>query len=268
MGAKKRADVMGAEKRVEPMGARKRTGRRVMVLVVCGALGFIGCDALFGVQALDFDPSADASVADALSSQKDAFADGAVSPTDGALPDAPDGNTAKLCALTSDCPEASVCERYSSTCQDPNWAEWPMPGLADGGDAAPFNSHTVVGNTVLDNTTLLIWENGTATTISDDGGAPDSGAAALSQPEAIAYCQNLQLDGKRDWRAPTVIELISLVDYNPAGADDNGFAGPTEDLWTATPIATNPGYGWHIMMLSGLVGQSTVDTAHSVRCVR
>ncbi|WP_432735289.1 DUF1566 domain-containing protein [Maridesulfovibrio sp. FT414] len=62
--------------------------------------------------------------------------------------------------------------------------------------------------TVEDKATGLIWQQA------------DSGKK-LNWEEALAYCENLSLAGRSDWRLPNVKELQSIVDYtrSPATTD-------------------------------------------------
>ncbi len=70
--------------------------------------------------------------------------------------------------------------------------------------------------TVIDRVTGLMWQR----TASDE----------LSTEEAASYCAELELDGYCDFRVPTRIELVSLVDFtedDPA-IDATVFAGTEE----------------------------------------
>ena len=46
--------------------------------------------------------------------------------------------------------------------------------------------------------------------------------APVSQSAAVAYCESLELDGHEDWRLPTRLEYVTLLDYGLPG----GFAIP------------------------------------------
>jgi hypothetical protein len=70
--------------------------------------------------------------------------------------------------------------------------------------------------TILDASTKLEWtkfdsgsevfENQVANTTKKDG--------SLNWKEALSFCENLDFDGKKDWRLPNTKELHSIVDYS------------------------------------------------------
>lgn len=84
--------------------------------------------------------------------------------------------------------------------------------------------------TVDDLAAALTWQK------KDDG-------AARSWPEALAYCQRLDLAGKRDWRLPNVKELQSIVDYRKhAPALDQRYlqmSDPRGWFWSSTTHGDN-----------------------------
>jgi len=109
-----------------------------------------------------------------------------------------------------------------------------MPnGPADVSDgAANPASYTDNGDgTVTDKITGLMWEKG-------------SSGPYASWSQAVAHCPTLTLGGHNDWRLPTRIELLSLVDYG-VGGDLSGprllintkyFPMTASNLhWTLTP---------------------------------
>ena len=162
-----------------------------------------------------------------------ADADGSVGGTDAGAPDATDaagsgsapcvnactagatqcasGSILRTCAVaangctaytTSPCAAGTVCERLApAACADPSWAEWPMPnGTADVSEGAPTLQHFVdnLDGTVTDTITGLIWEQ--AFHFADAG--------TLGE----ALWESLIVGGYSDWRMPTIVELVSLVD--------------------------------------------------------
>jgi hypothetical protein len=163
------------------------------------------------------------------------------------------------------CGAGSVCERIApADCVDPSWAEWPMPnGPADvKAGASNAGSYTNNGDgTVTDNITGLMWQQ----TISPT-------ATALSQTQAIAFCPTLSLAGHSDWRLPTVIELVSLVDYGvTTGALINATAfpqAPASVFWSSTPLAGSPSSGFFVLFYNGVVSTYPAAYPNQVRCVR
>jgi len=92
----------------------------------------------------------------------------------------------------------------------------------------------VVGDTVLDPLTGLSWARSpsTMTFTAASAGDPQSAVA-----QARAYCTGLGLGGFTDWRLPTRLELLSIVDHTrvkPA-IDETVFPGtPPKPFWTGT----------------------------------
>jgi hypothetical protein len=102
--------------------------------------------------------------------------------------------------------------------------------------------------------------------------------ASLTQPEAVAFCDSLVLDGA-GWRLPTVAELSSLV-IHPIGLgastsptcspsiDQVAFpATPPDDFWTG---ASDPALGdaMYTDFRDGRSHAGDPTTPMSVRCVR
>jgi hypothetical protein len=152
----------------------------------------------------------------------------------------------------STCSTGLVCERYlSPACVDPNWAEWPMPnGPADVAAGAPNpESYTDNGDqTVTDNVTGLMWQQAIA-------------PGTYSNAAALAYCPTLTLGGHSDWRLPSIIELVSIVDYGSSTLiNGTYFPGAA----TAFMPSTSPG-SWIVSFGTVNYGPPIMG---SVRCVR
>jgi len=168
---------------------------------------------------------------------------------------------------TATCASGSVCERIAPSCEDPNWAEWPMPnGLVDVATGAPNgDSYTSNGDgTVTDNVTKLMWQQAAS-------------AAAMTQATAAAYCQTVTSGGHTDWRLPTLIELISLVDVSTSSPSINGtfFPGtPSSAFWTSTTYAAAGAYGlpattlWQVHFADGSALGASTSASRFARCVR
>ena len=166
-------------------------------------------------------------------------------------------------ASMSACGPGFVCERYGApTCADPSWAEWPMPNAQVEVEAGAPNLESYTDNgdgTVTDNVTELVWQQLTP-------------PMNYTQAEAVAYCAALRQGGYTDWRLPSALELVSIVDtgtYNPSinstvfpGTPSVGF------YWSSTPYAGNPGNAWGVYFNNGYSASNDTSTAYSVRCVR
>jgi hypothetical protein len=156
----------------------------------------------------------------------------------------------------------------------PTWAEWPMPNSpVDVETGAPNRERyrDDCDGTVTDLVTGLMWQRlGSA-----DGGAFDAflWASATGAPIAGAYCANLDLAGRPDWRLPTVIELLSIVDdtvTNPS-VDTSYFPDtPSSVFWSATPAAAASllQSAWGVSFDYGYTGYGDVRSWGFVRCVR
>ncbi len=145
---------------------------------------------------------------------------------------------------------------------DPEWANWPMPNPPEAGVPYPADyAVDMAQGLVTDNVTNLIWQQNIATT-------------PIAQDQAIAYCKGLTYGGFMDgWRLPTVIELVSLVDFTkPAPGptiDENAFPNTPQDwFWTATPVVSDPNSAWMVNFNSGKTGSNLMVDAFRVRCVR
>ncbi|MFD7770422.1 DUF1566 domain-containing protein [Streptomyces sp. NPDC059787] len=138
------------------------------------------------------------------------------------------------------------------------WADWPMPGSANGVHAA---SYTDLGDgTVRDDVTCLVWQRTPA---------PDT----YTFSEARSYCAGLDLGG-RGWHVPSRIELMSLVDTTRSGPaiDTSAFPGtPPTFFWTSSAWAVpkTPLRAWIINFYEGLSSNAAYQSGSSaVRCVR
>jgi hypothetical protein len=102
---------------------------------------------------------------------------------------------------------------------------------------------------VVDRITCLIWER-----------AVDPTSYTLAQ--AGLYCDGLVLAGYDDWRLPTFIELLSIVDYTrPAPTiDPTAFPNtPAEGFWVSTS---------KVLSFMSLQTVATPASRYRVRCVR
>jgi Protein of unknown function (DUF1566) len=183
------------------------------------------------------------------------------------------GTTLQTCAVgsngcttesSSSCSSGLVCERYgTAACLDPDWAEWPMPSSqADVTAGAPnLESYTDNGDgTVTDNVTGLMWQQATA-------------AGTYTWASAVAYCPTLTLGGRTDWRLPTRIELVSIVDFGTVSPAINiaffpGTAATGDLYWSSTTAVLASASAWGISGRDGAAHYDTTSHSYYVRCVR
>lgn len=142
-----------------------------------------------------------------------------------------------------------------------NWAEWPMPNSqADVSAGAPnLESYVDDGDgTVTDDVTGLVWQR-------------DVPSSTYGQAAAILYCSDLNLANHSDWRLPSVIELISIVDPSRFGPSIDGAyfpSTPANPFWSSTTSPLMPGNGFDIPFDAGNVSSDDVSNLFNARCVR
>ncbi len=115
-----------------------------------------------------------------------------------------------------------------------------------------------VNGTVTDNATHLEWQD-------------DAVGSTMTWTDAGTYCNDLTLDGKTDWRLPTVEELVSITDKGHANPSINTiyFQNVTSSVyWSSTTLASDSSYAWLVYFDYGY--DRCYGKAHSVyvRCVR
>lgn len=134
--------------------------------------------------------------------------------------------------------------------------------------SAPSGRYVASSGTVLDGKTKLTWQLFPSTTTSFTWGSSATAGTAQS------YCASLSANGG-GWRLPTLNELLTLVDYSQDGGatpmiDQVYFPlQPSTMYWTATPVASSPGYAWLVDFKTGSAsGLFATSTKAAVRCVR
>ena len=116
------------------------------------------------------------------------------------------------------------------------------------------------GTSKLDEKTGLIWQDNS-----------EVGEKDLSHDEALAYCQNLSVDGFSDWRLPTLKEAYTIVDLSTnRPALKKGFEVLDDGrYWTSTLFAKDPKKdAWYISMSYGEAEPYKKSRIYHVRCVR
>jgi hypothetical protein len=133
----------------------------------------------------------------------------------------------------------------------------------------PSSYSSTLSGVMTDNVTGLMWQQPLDAV---------SCAKGCTQADAAAYCASISLGNYHDWRLPTRIELVSLVDFTRASpAIDPVFTGtPPDKFWTSSSeagaVAT---VAWLVDFVSGsayVIGTLGTSTNPApllrVRCVR
>jgi Protein of unknown function (DUF1566) len=140
---------------------------------------------------------------------------------------------------------------------DRSWAQWPMPNSETDVAAGAPNPQNYIDNgdgTVTDSVTGLMWQQTVP-------------AATYTWAAAVAYCPTLTLASQDDWRLPSVIELVSIVDMGQFNPAINAIfpATPATSFWSSSPSF---GFAWTVHFLIGAVDRLSMSGLIDVRCVR
>jgi len=154
------------------------------------------------------------------------------------------------------CPEGTCSSDGGCVlCPTPGYASWPMPNESD--SAIRPASYRIEGAVVVDQVTGLTWQQEVD---------PQTRATA----EAIAYCEDLILGERDDWRLPRRIELISLMQPGSSPTiDSDAFPGTPADYFRSSTYAAIAGdRSWSVYFGTALVivGSAATTSAYA-RCV-
>jgi hypothetical protein len=109
---------------------------------------------------------------------------------------------------------------------------------------------------VTDTLTGLVWQQ------SDDG-------VSRYAVEAVSYCDDLTWGGYSDWRLPSRMELLTLVDASRAAPAINpAFAASNGKYWSSTVQAGDTSLGWSVRFSDGLASFDGLSNPYRARCVR
>ena len=133
-----------------------------------------------------------------------------------------------------------------------------MPNVRLAGLPNPHSYDTQTAGVVVDRVTGLVWQR------------------ALTEKfytfqDAQRQCERLELAGHRDWRLPSRIELVSLLDTTriQPSIDMAAFPNtPIDWFWTASLAADNPSAAWYVYFYFGYPKTDDRTNSFSVRCVR
>lgn len=129
-------------------------------------------------------------------------------------------------------PDAEVTARVGQVEELPRFVNLDAAGNPTAGD------HVAV----YDRTTDLIWL-----------AEPVQSGKEFTHAMAIKAATAVDCMGLNDWRAPTIQEQLSIIDYtrcDPA-VDTTHFKGPCDWYWTATKAAVSVGCAWGVVLHDG-----------------
>jgi len=136
----------------------------------------------------------------------------------------------------------------------PVWATWPMPNSPTGGLPHPQSYDTSVAGIALDQVTGLTWQR-QATTLTT---AEESDATTILQ-QAATTCAELSVAGYHDWRVPSRIELVSIMDFDTDPAQDVSVFGDANVFYLSSSVHAVNGADSTVGAI--WVGDGTTDSA-------
>lgn len=146
-------------------------------------------------------------------------------------------------------PDSGQTQSYTSVFgQDSDYQLHP-PSYSDNGDA-----------TIADNVTGLTWQK-------------DYSPSDQYDLDADGYCADLTLGGFSDWRVPSDLELMTIVDYGTFAPAINATYFPkarTNFYWTLTGAKSSTFFTsrWGVDFQAGNLGTPSTFTKGYTRCVR
>jgi hypothetical protein len=143
---------------------------------------------------------------------------------------------------------AAVCNEQPKAVDQ--WAHWTVPGDSPGA----VNYDTSVAGVVADKTTGLVWQ-------------ADIDPASFTWGDAVDYCKKPHA-GHCDWRLPTRMELLTLVDYGKSNPASSFPKMPSDWFWSSSVSASAPSDAWYVNFGLGFVYTVGKGGSNRVRCVR
>ena len=120
----------------------------------------------------------------------------------------------------------------------------------------PAGSSTTGIGTITDKCLSLIWQKATA---------PDR----MNWQQALQYCAGLELEGRGDWRLPSIKELATLNDYtryNPS--TDPVFETGPDWYWSSTTLSDTTTHDVVFDFIGGAISSRRKTDRYPVRAVR
>jgi hypothetical protein len=133
-----------------------------------------------------------------------------------------------------------------------------MPNAPLGGLPNPQSYDTNTPGVVIDRVTGLTWQRNLPNKF-------------FTFANAVRECDRLSLAGHQDWRLPSRIELVSLIDTTRTqpSIDQAAFPGtPSDWFWTSSLAVDDPSSAWYVYFYFGYPKTDDMTSQFSVRCVR
>jgi hypothetical protein len=144
-------------------------------------------------------------------------------------------------------------------------APFPMPNPRSSGLPHPHSYRASADGLVLDEVTGLEWQESV-----DRSSSTDTGGFAWE--DAVSHCAELVHGGYDDFRLPTRLELVSILDTSTAdpAIDWKAFPDtPAEAYWTSTPVAADADLSaYYANLFFGYTSSNLKTYEQFVRCVR
>jgi hypothetical protein len=142
----------------------------------------------------------------------------------------------------------------------PGTGQTTVYATGDNGTYSNINPMSFTDNgdgTITDNVTGLMWQK------QDNG-------TKMTWANALTYCTSLSLGGHADWRLPSRMNLITIVNYGTLSPAINTTYFPSTQssfYWPSTTYAGDTTYAWIVYFLVGTVYDLKTYTGYA-RCVR
>jgi cysteine-rich repeat protein len=144
---------------------------------------------------------------------------------------------------------ANTCTK---ACASTTWCLWTLPPISPS-----ISNYGIITDTLSDNTTGLTWEL-------------EADLTDRTWEEAKTYCQALKIGVNSDWRLPTKIEMMSIIDYSipsPGPVISSRFKNATNDVfWTSSEVSGNNN-AFYVQFSYGGIGQQGKNIKYKARCV-
>lgn len=115
-------------------------------------------------------------------------------------------------------------------------------------------------NTIVkDDKTKLLWED-----------TEHTKETKVNYSQALTYCSELELGEVKNWRIPTLTELLSIVDYKrykPAILKEFSNIDNDTLYWTSTSYVRSDDEFWGVSFKDGSTSNASANYDRYIRCV-